>query len=214
MIAKRHFAVMGALAAALLVFVGFGCGRGMRAYPPTSLVTSPDQSELSSGQVANAVEDWVDARGGSIMLEDPLTGNVQEARLVSVRRDWMGYVGDNTWFIPAKFEARDGTVFDTDVFMKGTNRDNLFFQDLSVREVDGQQLYSWKRTNGAWERANRLDTREQRQLHRDRARNLPPRGGQYRGPGTSGEGTPPAGPEQGYNPPRNQPAVLILAPLF
>ena len=109
---------------------------------------------LTKDQLADAVEDHVEAEsaktGGFFVVTDDQTGEQLKLKLDKVHRKRLSKVGADKYFACADFESDTGRMYDLDVFMTGTSKDNLVFSEFTVHKVNGKERYTWHEKDGMW----------------------------------------------------------------
>ena len=69
---------------------------------------------------------------------------------VKVHKERLSHIGEDIYFACADFNADNGKVYDLDIFLHGTNTDNLTVTEISVHKEDGTARYGWIEENGIW----------------------------------------------------------------
>ena len=64
-------------------------------------------------------------------------------------------VGEDIYFACADFNAENGKVYDLDIFLHGTNTDNLTVTEISVHKENGTARYGWQEENEIWKKIYR-----------------------------------------------------------
>ena len=109
---------------------------------------------LTKDQLADAIEAYVSEQAaksnGYFIVEDDKTGEQLNLKLDKVHRKRLANVGKDTYFACADFTTDAETVYDLDVFMTGTTKDNLKFSEFSVHKVAGKERYTWHEIDGVW----------------------------------------------------------------
>lgn len=116
---------------------------------------SEHQKALTADELADAIAAYVEDRAGDdgyMTVTDAKTDEELELKLDKVHRERLSQVAESTYFACADFVTRDGTVYDLDVFMKGTDPMDLEFHDLSVHKVAGEPRYTWYEEDGVWKK--------------------------------------------------------------
>ncbi len=118
---------------------------------PEGKKTAPS---LTKDELADAIEAYVSEQSaktnGYFIVEDDKTGEQLKLKLDKVHRKRLANVGKDTYFACADFETDAGKVYDLDVFMTGTTKDNLKFSEFSVHKVAGKERYTWREKDGVW----------------------------------------------------------------
>ena len=110
-----------------------------------------DKDELADA-IAEYVQEKADEQGGYFIVTDDVTGEELKLILDKVHRKRLSKVGKNEYFACADFINTDGKVYDLDVFMKGTTKDDLEFSKFSVHKIDGKARYTWYQEGGVWKK--------------------------------------------------------------
>ena len=107
---------------------------------------------VSSKQIAEAVEECIKSRAaannGIFIAKDEKTGETLELMLKKVYTKTSGKVGDNQYFACAEFVARDGEVYDLDVYVEGKKPESLRFTKFSIHKKGGVERYTWFEVDG------------------------------------------------------------------
>jgi len=53
-------------------------------------------------------------------------------------------------FVCADFKNTDGLTYDIDIFMEGTDKENLKTTDVKVHKKSGKPRYAWYEEAGVW----------------------------------------------------------------
>ena len=109
--------------------------------------------KITLQNLARAIESFVEADinlRGAFLVIDPSTNEVLKLNLEKVHKERLSHVGDDVYFACADFNADDGKVYDLDIFLHGTNTDELTVTEISVHKEDGQARYGWLEQNGVW----------------------------------------------------------------
>ena len=123
-------------------------------HPTTSIKPQIVQGErITMQNLARAIESFVEADinlRGAFLVIDPSTNEVLKLNLEKVHKERLSHVGDDVYFACADFNADDGKVYDLDIFLRGTNTDELTVTEISVHKEEGEARYSWLNENGIW----------------------------------------------------------------
>ena len=123
-------------------------------HPTTSIKPQIVQGErITMQNLALAIESFVEADiilRGAFLVIDPSTDEVLKLNLEKVHKERLSHVGDNVYFACADFNADDGKVYDLDIFLRGTNTDELTVTEITVHKEDGQARYGWMEQDGVW----------------------------------------------------------------
>ena len=127
-----------------------------KAEHPTTTVTPQivQQGEkITLQNLARAIKGFVEADimlRGAFLVIDPKTEMVLKLKLEKVHKERLSHIGDDIYFACADFNAENGKVYDLDIFLHGTNTDNLTVSEISVHKEDGIARYGWQEENGIW----------------------------------------------------------------
>jgi hypothetical protein len=109
---------------------------------------------LTLPQLADAVRAYVakesKASKGKFMVMDDVTKKQLALKFVKVHEERLSHLGENVYFVCADFKGGDGKVYDVDIFMKGTNKDDLISTERIVHKVSGKPRYNWHEEGGIW----------------------------------------------------------------
>lgn len=90
---------------------------------------SREDTGVTKEQIAEAIEAYVEKRiaalGGYYVVKDDITAKELKLSLEKVHRERLSKVDQEMYFACADFKTPEGIVYDLDVFMKGTDKDNL-----------------------------------------------------------------------------------------
>ena len=123
-------------------------------HPTTTVAPQIVQGEkITLQNLAKAIEGFVEAdillRGGFLVI-DPKTDMVLKLSLKKVHKKRLSHVGENIYFACADFNAKNGKVYDLDIFLHGSNTDDLTVTEISVHKENGTERYGWQEENGVW----------------------------------------------------------------
>ena len=123
-------------------------------HPSATITPQIAQGEkITLQNLARAIESFVEADinlRGAFLVIDPSTNEVLKLNLEKVHKERLSYVGDDIYFACADFNADDGKVYDLDIFLRGTNTDELTVTEITVHKEDGQARYGWLEQDGVW----------------------------------------------------------------
>ena len=123
-------------------------------HPTTSITHQIVQGEkITLKNLARAIKGFVEADiilRGAFLVIDPKTDTVLKLKLEKVHKERLSHVGEDIYFACADFNADNGKVYDLDIFLQGTNTDNLTVTEISVHKEDGIARYGWQEENGIW----------------------------------------------------------------
>ena len=109
--------------------------------------------KITLQNLARAIESFVEADinlRGAFLVIDPRTNKALKLTLEKVHKERLSHVGDDVYFACADFNADDGKVYDLDIFLRGTNTDELTVTEITVHKEDGQARYGWLEQDGVW----------------------------------------------------------------
>ena len=126
-----------------------------KAEHPTATITPQivQGEKITLQNLARAIESFVEADinlRGAFLVIDPSTNEVLKLNLEKVHKERLSYVGDDIYFACADFNADDGKIYDLDIFLRGTNTDELTVTEITVHKEDGQARYGWLEQDGVW----------------------------------------------------------------
>ena len=126
-----------------------------KAEHPTASITHQivQGEKITLQNLARAIESFVEADinlRGAFLVIDPSTNEVLKLNLEKVHKERLSHVGDDVYFACADFNADDGKVYDLDIFLRGTNTDELTVTEITVHKEDGQARYGWMEQDGVW----------------------------------------------------------------
>jgi len=109
---------------------------------------------ITKADLSDAIRAHVDEvaseNGGMYPLKDPKTGETLQLKLEKVHEERLARTAPDTYFACVDFGAPDGTTYDVDFFMKGTEADDLAFQKFQIHKVNGEPRYTWYEEDGTW----------------------------------------------------------------
>ncbi len=121
-------------------------------------VEVPDNGEPTLEEVAQVIEAYVardsKLKGGYFLVYDEQEDLSLRLHLDKVHRQRLSKIKDGLYFVCADFMALDGTVYDLDFWMRGTNVDDLIVSDpIEVHKIDGKRRYYWSfnKSSNLWE---------------------------------------------------------------
>ena len=126
-----------------------------KAEHPTATITPQiaQGEKITLQNLARAIESFVEADinlRGAFLVIDPSTNEVLKLNLEKVHKERLSYVGDDIYFACADFNADDGKIYDLDIFLRGTNTDELTVTEITVHKEDRQARYGWLEQDGIW----------------------------------------------------------------
>ena len=125
-----------------------------KAEHPTTVSPQIVQGEkITLQNLARAIKGFVEADiilRGAFLVIDPKTDTVLKLKLEKVHKERLSSIGEDIYFACADFKGENGKVYDLDIFLQGTNTDNLTVTEISVHKEDGTARYGWEEENGIW----------------------------------------------------------------
>ena len=145
------------LASVTFVLVSFGLGGcDKNEHPAEHPEEVAGAAALTKGQLADAIEAYVakeaKLHGGYFVAMDEKTGEELKLKLDKVHRKRLSKVGKDLYFACADFMTDEGKVYDLDVFMKGSDKNNLAFSEFSIHKEAGKERYAWYEQGGVWKK--------------------------------------------------------------
>ncbi|HEG44455.1 MAG TPA: hypothetical protein ENH94_10450 [Phycisphaerales bacterium] len=124
---------------------------------PEEHPTQTDENgQLTKDELADAIVEYVqrtaDEQGGYFIVYDDVNDEELKLTLDKVHRKRLARTAENEYFACADFRTPREKVYDLDVFMIGTNKDNLEFSEFSIHKEAGKERYTWRQKNGIWEK--------------------------------------------------------------
>ncbi len=112
------------------------------------------QTGITKDELADAIESYVkkesETHEGYFVVFDKEAGEELKLTLDKVHRKRLSKVGEELYFACADFKTPEGKIYDLDVFMTGTNKDNLTFSKFMVHKETGKERYTWYEEGGIW----------------------------------------------------------------
>lgn len=116
------------------------------------------KAEMTIDEFADAVDNYItdqeNKSGGYFLVKDPKQNKTLKCKLEKIHKKRLASLGDNEFFVCADFKATDGNVYDIDIFMQGTTKDNLKATKTMVHKENGTPRYTWIEENGVWKTKN------------------------------------------------------------
>ncbi len=160
---KRGVWLVVVLAVALLATAGFVYAAEhpaehpsgtMQMEHPAKQMGGMQQAELTKQDLADAIRTYVDKdsdlKGGYFLIYDRQEEEPLVLTLKDVHEDRLATIGNGTYFACADFVTPDGKLYDLDIFMKGTNKDNMEVTDITIHKAGGKERYTWFEDKGVW----------------------------------------------------------------
>ena len=155
MIRTRFCKTVALMAVSLAVVLIMGCKEHPAEHPAEHPKESGGKVTVTKDELADAIEVYVKEAStaeGYFVVNDEEAGKELKLTLDKVHRKRLSRVGEGLYFACADFKNIDGTIYDLDVFMKGTAKDNLSFSKFSVHKEAGKERYTWYEEGGVWKR--------------------------------------------------------------
>lgn len=112
------------------------------------------KSHLTISEFASAVDSYVAAQtkkdGGYFLVKDKKQNKMLKLKLQKIHKKRLASLGNNEFFVCADFDAQDGKVYDIDIFMRGTSKNNLKATRTMVHKDNGHPRYTWYEDEGVW----------------------------------------------------------------
>jgi len=141
------------------IFIGINSGATAQEHPSEHPKGSSGQ--LTVRELSRAVEKYVNKEGKAhdryFVAQD--ADKTLQLTLSKVHEDRLSPLGDDVYFVCADFTAQDGTLYDVDIFMKGTSKGNLVATETSIHKVNGKERYTWHEANGVWKKKTTRELR-------------------------------------------------------
>ena len=111
---------------------------------------------ITMEELAAAIEDYVNreaaSSGGYFVVRDPEADTDLKLKLELVHKDRLSRISENVYFACADFKTPEGKIYDLDVFMEGTAKDNLKTTEVTVHKEEGEARYTWHEESGIWKK--------------------------------------------------------------
>lgn len=154
MFRKNLLKTVAVLAIALAYLSITGCKN--HEHPAEHPSASGEDTSVTKDQLADAIEAYVEkeavAHGGYFLAFDGKTDQELKLTLDKVHRARLSKVGRDTYFACADFRTPEGKIYDLDVFMKGSDKDNLTFSEFMIHKEAGKERYTWYEQGGVWKK--------------------------------------------------------------
>ena len=139
----------------IIFFMSFASVLLAQGEHPTASITPQiiPGEKITMQNLARAIESFVEADislRGAFLVIDPKTDTILKLRLDKVHKERLSHIGEDIYFACADFNAENGKVYDLDIFLHGTNTEDLTVTEISVHKEDGTARYGWKEKNGIW----------------------------------------------------------------
>lgn len=98
-----------------------------------------------SRSIENSIEKYVKSesalKGGFFLIYDTKTREPLVLTLAGVHRESIAKVGRDEYFACADFKTQQGKIYDLDMVMKGSDKNNLQIAEISVHKEAGRARY-------------------------------------------------------------------------
>ncbi len=112
-------------------------------------------SDVTIRDIARAIERHIDTETAANDGVFPVKhdGRVLELQLIRIHMEYLANLGGGVQFACVDLVERDGTVYDVDFFLKGTDPAALTATETHVHKIDGRPLYAWEqKPDKTWHR--------------------------------------------------------------
>jgi len=148
---------------------------------PAEHPESATRAGLTKDELADAIEVYVKkestVQDGYFLAFDEKADEQLKLTLDKVHRKRLSKVGEDLYFACADFMTPEGKVYDLDVFMRGTNKDNLSFSEFTIHKEAGKERYTWYEEGGVW-KTKSLKTAEEKAAEHPKEEEHPKEGEQ------------------------------------
>lgn len=115
----------------------------------------PSPGEVTIEQIADRIRAHIAEEsvrhGGKFRLEHE--GRTLDLELIRVHMEYLANLGAGVQFACVDLVSTDGTVYDVDFFLSGTEADRLSVVETHVHKCDGQPFYAWEQKSDlTWQR--------------------------------------------------------------
>ena len=115
--------------------------------------TKPMTIEEFADAAKAHIEKEAKKNGGHFLVKDEKTGEKLKLDLEKVHRKRLSHLGDDRYFVCANFTSQDSTLYDVDIFMEGTEKENLEeASDPKGHKVEGEARFTYYQEDGVWKR--------------------------------------------------------------
>ena len=152
---KKKIIILTIIITAILTAQGEHPSGPKKPEHPTAAITAQtvQGEKITLQNLAKAIESFVEADillRGAFLVIDPVSNDVLKLSLEKVHKERLSHIGGDVYFACADFNEEGGKVFDLDIFLHGTNTDNLMVTEISVHKEDGKARYGWQEENEIW----------------------------------------------------------------
>ncbi len=114
-----------------------------------------EKQQLTIEKFADAAEQYIEKESqknnGYFLVKDKERDSTLKLQLSKIHRKRLSHLGNNVYFVCANFYSQDSTLYDIDIFMKGTKKDNLTpTREAMVHKVEGEPRFTWYEEDGVW----------------------------------------------------------------
>ncbi len=106
-------------------------------------------------EIAKAIERHIEheTAAGDGLFSVEHDGRTLELQLIRIHMEYLANLGAGVQFACVDLVERDGTVYDVDFFLQGTDPEALVVTETLVHKMDGRPLYAWEqKEDGTWHR--------------------------------------------------------------
>ena len=111
---------------------------------PVNTTGSGSKAGISKS-IENSIEKYVKSesalKGGFFLIYDTKTREPLALTLAGVHRESIKKVGRNKYFACADFKTQQGKIYDLDIVMEGSDKNNLQIAEISVHKEAGRARY-------------------------------------------------------------------------
>lgn len=111
---------------------------------------------VTKEELAEAIVEYVEKesalKSGYFVVDDVEAGTTLSLKLDRVHKERLSRISEDVYFACADFKTPEGKVYDLDVFMKGTAKDNLIVTEVAVHKEEGKARYTWYEESGIWKK--------------------------------------------------------------
>lgn len=118
---------------------------------PTEKKVDIDKEAIAEA-IAEYIERDSELRGGYFLVYDKKAKATLTLKLVRVHKDKLSMIAKDVYFACADFKTPKGKIYDLDIFMKGTEKDNLKVTEVSIHKEAGKPRYTWHEEGGVWKK--------------------------------------------------------------
>ncbi len=111
--------------------------------------------DITIQEIAHVIERHIEheTTAGDGLFTVPHDGRSLELQLIRIHMEYLANLGGGVQFACVDLVARDGSVYDVDFFLQGTDPEALVVTETIVHKIDGRPLYAWEqRDDKTWHR--------------------------------------------------------------